>query len=290
MPDQESDSSSYPPPLIIEPSSEHKESWIILHGRGDRAKSFAQGFMGLLNMPLPDGNTLQMHLPHVRFVFPTASYRRARVFSRATITQWFDLYSWNNTEKLEWQVEGLRETSAWIGELVGRECEIVGPANVVVGGLSQGCASVLIWNLLWTGQAVRCIFGMSGWLPFRHVLELFVPKDKANAPNEGIDVFENAEEKDPYGAAVEALCQELGVKTVCSKVGQNTPILITHGVEDEKVNLERGREAARCLQALGCNVTWTEYEGLSHWFNGNELLDVVSFVKEQGKRFDPNRV
>lgn len=276
--------SSYPPPLIVEPTCEHKESWIILHGRGDKAASFARGFMGLLNFALPDGRTLQQHLPNVRFVFPTASHRRARVFNRATITQWFDVYSWNSTERMEWQVEGLRETTAWIDKLVRREAEVVGPQNVVVGGLSQGCASALIWTLLWSGEKIKCVFGMSGWLPFRHVLELYLPEGKQRILEEDQDVFEGSDENDtnPYGAAVKALCQELQLDPVEGQVGRGIPIFLGHGVGDNTVDMERGREGARCLLGLGCNVQWTEYSDLGHWFHGEELFDIVRFVERQG--------
>lgn len=276
--------SSYPPPLIVEPTSEHKESWIILHGRGDKAVTFSQGFLGLLTLELPDGRTLQQHLPDIRFVFPTASHRRARVFDRATMTQWFDIYSWNSTEKTEWQVDGLRETTAWIDELVRREAEVVGAQNVVVGGLSQGCASALVWTLLWSGEKIKCVFGMSGWLPFRHVLELYLQKSETRTREENQDVFERQDEddKDPYGAAVGALCQELQLDPLGSQVGKGIPIFLGHGVEDGTVDMERGRKAAQCLLGLGCNIQWTEYKDLDHWFDGDELMDIVRFVERHG--------
>lgn len=288
MSDEGPDSSMYPPPLIMEPSAEHKETWIILHGRGDKADTFAQGFMGILNMPLPDDRTLQQHLPHVRFMFPTASHRRARVFNCATITQWFDIYSWNSTERMEWQVRGLRETTAWINELVERESEVVGAQNVVVGGLSQGCASALIWNLLWKGEKIRCVFGMSGWLPFRHVLDLYQPKAQSTAHAEEADVFERKDNsnEDPYKAAVTALCQELELEPIEADTGKSTPIFLGHGLVDEKVDIQRGRESAQCLLGLGCDIQWTEYERLTHWFHGQELMDVLQFV---GRHAQPQR-
>lgn len=283
--DDDSPSSEYPPPIIIEPTSEHQESWIILHGRGDKAATFSQGYMGILNMPLPDGRTIQNHLPHVRFVFPTASHRGARVFDHTAITQWFDIYSWNSTERTEWQVDGLKETAAWVDELVRRESEVVGARNVVVGGLSQGCASSLIWNLLWSGESIKCVFGMSGWLPFRHVLETYLPNAKVSGHGEPDRLFEreSTDAKDVYKKAVKALCQKLGLDPCEGEVGKSTPIFLGHGVVDGTVDVERGREAAQCLLGLGCNVQWTEYEKLIHWFNGEELLDVVQFVQRLPK-------
>lgn len=283
MSDEGDSSSTYPRPFVVEPTSEHKETWIVLHGRGDTGRRFSQGFMGVLNMALPDGRTLQEHLPYVRFVFPTASPRHARVFNRATITQWFDIYSWNSTERTQWQIQGLRETTAWVSELVRRESDIVGAQNVVVGGLSQGCASVLAWNLVQSEQKVRCVFGMSGWLPFRHILELYLPKAQDGTQEGTEDVFEEDSNsiQDPYVAAVKALLQELEMETNPTEIGKHTPLFLGHGKEDEKVDFERGREAAQCLLGLGCNVQWTEYEGLEHWFHGEELMDIVQFVGRQ---------
>lgn len=286
MSEEGPDTSAYPPPHIVEPTAEHKETWIILHGRGDQGKRFSNGFMGVLNMLLPDGRTLQEHVPYVRFVFPTASYRRARVFNRATITQWFDIYSWNSTERTEWQVQGLRETTAWVSELVRRESEVIGSHNVVVGGLSQGCASVLVWNLVRNKGDVRCVFGMSGWLPFWHILDLYRPATQDAIHGEGDDVFEKPDRKtmDPYREAVGVLCQELEIEPSETDAGKTTPIFLGHGKEDEKVDLERGREAAQCLLEFGCKIQWTEYEGLEHWFHGQELMDIVQFVQGQASQ------
>lgn len=285
--EEEHEPSDYPPPLVVEPTSEHKESWIVLHGRGDKAASFAQGMIGFLRFTLPDGRTLQQHLPYVRFVFPTASYRRARVFNRSTITQWFDIYSWNSNEKMHWQVEGLRETSAWIGQLVNQECAAVGAANVTVGGLSQGCASTMIWNLLWDGEPVRCVFGMSGWLPFRHVVELFIENAKASGDARTEDVFEReGQDDDPYKAAVIALCQELEVRKEVKDNRKSVPIFLGHGVKDQTVYVDHGRKMAQCLKELGYDVSWTEYEGLPHWFHGEELMGVLQFVEKCKHRTD----
>lgn len=39
--------------------------------------------------------------------------------------------------------------------------------NVILGGLSQGCAAALIATLLWDGEPLAAAFGMCGWLPYR---------------------------------------------------------------------------------------------------------------------------
>lgn len=278
----------YEEPLVVEPLEEHKQSWIVLHGRGDEAHSFANGMMGFLGIPLPDGRGLQAHLPNVRFIFPTAAPRRARVFNRTKITQWFDVYSWNSTEHTDWQVAGLRETSEWIHELIRREIDAVGAQNVVLGGLSQGCASSLISLLLWQGRSIKAVFGMSGWLPFKHVLDSAIDLTL----NDTIaDVFERSERQTAedtaarqnlYGTAVKWLCDALDVDRVGTETLNKVPIFIAHGGRDQTVDTRCGQEATDCLRKLGFDVNYQEYETLRHWMRSDELRDIVDFVARCG--------
>ena len=70
-------------------------------------------------------------------------------------------------EEEEWQIDGLRESRAFLQEIVGKEVEVVGARNVFIGGLSQGCAMSLHLLLSHEGDAPLGEFiGMSGWLPF----------------------------------------------------------------------------------------------------------------------------
>lgn len=65
------------------------------------------------------------------------------------------------------QVQGLRETSAFLHDLLSQEIEIVQAEDVVLIGLSQGCAASIIATLLWEGEAFGALVGMCGYLPFR---------------------------------------------------------------------------------------------------------------------------
>jgi len=261
----------YPAPLIVEPASTHTQSWIILHGRGDTAFSFATSG--------PDSflRLLQPH-PHIRFVFPTAAPRYARVFDIADCTQWFDVYSWNSGENSGWQVQGLRETTVWIHELVRREAEVVGETRVVLGGLSMGCASVLVALLVWRGGPLGGVFGMSGWLPFAEVLE----GEVAGGEAEGVRNAGVLGNKHGYGSAcrraVERLGWELGVPVGQGEAFLQTPILLMHGTDNDTVDIELGRRAADCLRKLGGDVVWKEYEGLGHWMSQDELDDVAKWA------------
>ena len=159
----------YPDPLII-PSQQlpHKQSFIILHGRGSNANEFGPT---LLSTNIADVATLADAFPHARFVFPSASMRRAQVIKRLPISQWFDCWNLRDPEeRAELQIEGLKETSEWLHVIITREIEKVGARNVVLGGLSQGCAASLIAHILWGGEQLAAVFGMCGWLPLRAVM------------------------------------------------------------------------------------------------------------------------
>ena len=71
----------------------------------------------------------------------------------------------------EMQSKGLKETSTYIHCLIEEATAKVGAKNVILGGLSQGCAAALITMLTWTGEPIGAVFGMCGWLPFARSLE-----------------------------------------------------------------------------------------------------------------------
>ncbi|RMZ84414.1 hypothetical protein DV738_g469, partial [Chaetothyriales sp. CBS 135597] len=176
----------WPKPLTVLPSKSHTHSIILLHGRGSNASRFGLEF---LESKTSTGKTLQECFPSVKFIFPTAKKRRAAIFKRMPINQWFDIYSLEDpAERQDLQYDGLRETTEFIGRIVMEEAAGLteGVRNVLVGGLSQGCAMALIISLsfIWSGssgleeslaasteapvvnQSLAGFIGMSGWLPF----------------------------------------------------------------------------------------------------------------------------
>ncbi|KAL2012175.1 hypothetical protein VTN00DRAFT_4893 [Thermoascus crustaceus] len=181
--DDNNNNNNYPEPLIVPPLRSHKQTFILLHGRGSNASKFGPE---LLSTEMPDPHnadktvTLATAFPHARFVFPTASRRRATVYNRSIITQWFD--NWAHTpqeaetarQREGLQIDGLRETSAYLHGLLRREIGLLGEGgerNVILGGLSQGCAASLIALLLWDGKPLAAAVGMCGWLAFRRQME-----------------------------------------------------------------------------------------------------------------------
>ncbi|KAG6995854.1 hypothetical protein G7Y79_00041g078060 [Physcia stellaris] len=258
---------------------------IILHGRGSNANVFGPPLLGTHTST---SQTFQSSFPHTKFIFPTASKRRAQIFNRSVIHQWFDNWSLQDpNERRELQTNGLRETSAFIHSLLREAIHEVGAKNVILGGLSQGCAAALIALLTWDGEPIAAFFGMCGWLPFRKPMEeIMCPSELDQDANTAGDLFETCEEstdKDLPDQAATYLYEELALNgTKPSMAFQHVPVFLGHGVDDEKVVVELGREAASCLRSMGANVKWTEYEGLGHWYSAEMIGDIAELLKDVG--------
>ncbi|KAK1835921.1 phospholipase/carboxylesterase family protein-like protein [Podospora conica] len=198
---------TFPPPLIIPPlQPPHKQTFILLHGRGSNPSRFGPP---LLTTPFTTSSnppqTLPTAFPHAKFIFPTAPRRRATIYKRTLTTQWFD--GWhvdslppNNHPSdsdsdittrpsqpghpppatNDWlMIDGLRETTAYLHALLREEIALLsaaagggGAGDIVLGGISQGGAASLVAMALWDGgEALGAVVGMCGWLPFVDAME-----------------------------------------------------------------------------------------------------------------------
>jgi len=295
-------SAIYPEPLIIPPILSHRQTFIVLHGRGSNAQTFGPP---LLSTQLPDSRTFQAAFPHAKFIFPTASKRRAKIFKRSMIHQWFDYWSLPApTEREDLMLDGLLETSQYIHGLLTEAIKEVGAEKVVLGGLSQGCAAVLVALLTWDGEPLAAVFGFCGWLPLRsHLVDIM---ESQPLSDEGDVVFGQSDNKkqalDLPAEAVAWLTEEIDLPVAslspASKTSlapnvvrqpsfskdlpvQMTPIFLAHGTEDEKVPIRLGYEAKDCLVMMKASVNWREYEGLGHWYSGQMMGNLGAFLGEK---------
>ncbi|KAL8827966.1 MAG: hypothetical protein Q9191_002872 [Dirinaria sp. TL-2023a] len=274
----------YADPLVVPALGEHRQTFILLHGRGSHATKFGPP---LLASAIPGFGSLPAAFPHAKFVFPNASRRRAACFNRSLIHQWFDHASLQTPSvREELQIPGLRETSLFLHGLLRREIALVGAENVVLGGLSQGCAAALIAMLLWHGDPIAAVFGMCGYLPFGKHLEAITRRSCEEGSNNGADLddpfaHEDKAQPSPAEDAIRYLCDELDLpKPMRSMAFQKIPVFLGHGAEDEKVPMGLSREASSCLEALGVNARRKEYNNLGHWYSEAMLADVVRFLRE----------
>jgi hypothetical protein len=123
---------------------------------------------------------------------------------------------------------------------------------------------------------------MCGWLPYQSRLEEIVGEGEGEGGGDD-DLFEGAARRfagDPGLEAVEWLRSELGVQGGTEELRfKEIPLFLGHGVEDDRVGVCLGREAASFLKLLGVSIVMKEYDGLGHWYSGDMLNDLVEFVR-----------
>lgn len=256
--------------------------------------------------------------PHARFVFPSAPKQRATVYRRSIIRQWFD--DWHlgfvadkvdSHYDLGLQITGLGSTVAYLHSLIAEEAaQVGGTRNVVLGGISQGCAASLVASLLWEGpEGLGGVVGMCGWLPYISQMreELvggcvdevkgsvtegcqeeeeagFDPFDRSSSRGFGGDFVNETDGGGSVEAALEWLRDELEVPArqmaPSSAPRSSTPVMLCHGQGDEKVEITKASEAAEFLAALGMGpLTSKEYAGVGHDFSAQMISDIAGFIQ-----------
>ncbi|KAK2765321.1 hypothetical protein FQN54_008165 [Arachnomyces sp. PD_36] len=254
---------SFPEPHIVQPKASHTHTVILLHGRGSNGPEFAEEFFSLTTS---QNKSLEAHLPNWRWVFPTSKDRWSTTF-KEDLPAWFDIYSTSDpSERQDLQMEGLRESTMYIKELIKREIELLDgdSERLVLGGMSQGmsiafCAS----DIGARGKRIGGFMGFCGWLASAGDME---------------DHLKWLDEESAISAT-------LGARGTDEEVddGPSTPVLLIHGTDDAWVNVELGRQARRILRKMGLNVDWNEYTGAEnegHWIKDPEGFDkILAFLK-----------
>ncbi|OIW23854.1 phospholipase/carboxylesterase [Coniochaeta ligniaria NRRL 30616] len=277
-----------PAPFIVEPSGAHTHSLIFLHGFGSNGETF--GRVLLDSGMTSKGLRLPQLLPGARFIFPTSRRRRSTAFSRSMLTMWFDKARMDDPSyRKDLQLQGLEESAREILDLIRHERDAKGiaPKNIILGGLSQGCAMSLS-IMLCLDYHIGGFVGMSGYLPFREDID----EALAGAPigddddNPFADDGEDAKRHDP---AVKASIFErdlLGLPGVevpeIVQTAHGTPVFLGHSNNDDKVPCSLGEAMRRTVERAGYEVEWKCYQGLGHWYKiPDEIDDVVEFIRNK---------
>ncbi|KAF5662702.1 acyl thioesterase [Fusarium heterosporum] len=275
-------------PFIIEPSGAHTHSLILLHGLGSNGEKFGRELIetGICS----DGKSLPSLLPGARFIFPTSKRRRSSAFKRAMLTQWFDVASLEDPSyRSQTQFQGLEESSRDIFHLINAERFKVSHKNVILGGISQGCAMGLLC-LLALEFPLGGFIGMSGWLPFATQLEEIANDDDDEAHFSGDEnPFANSDvESDSCDASVkvhEYARELLSLESTGRSEALHafsTPVLLGHGEDDGKIVPSLGEQACRVLQSVGLEVEWESYEGQGHWYKvPDQIDDIAKFITKK---------
>ena len=269
-------------PYVVEPRAPHSHTLILLHGLGSNGTKFGTELLetGLTS----SGQKLTELLPGARFVFPTSKRRRSTAFGRSMLTQWFDIVRLADPSyRKERQLDGLAESAREILEIIAAELQKVQPQNLVIGGLSQGCAMSLA-ILLSLEHSIGGYIGMSGYLTYQDDLESVI-KDEADSD----DPFTHPSDSQHTAieaSAVKAQALERDLLDLeplpfplLGKTAYQTPVFLGHGKADEKVPYALGEGAAQTLRNAGYQVEWKCYVDQGHWYKiPDEIDDICYFI------------
>ncbi|KAB5566257.1 phospholipase/carboxylesterase [Coniochaeta sp. 2T2.1] len=206
--------SASPAPFVVHPLSAHTHTLILLHGLGSNGENFGRAL-------LKTGVTSTGQYP---------SYRK------------------------ETQLQGLEESARETMDILRLEQTVGGiaPENIILGGLSQGCAMSLS-VLLCLDHQIGGFVGMSGYLPFRDDIDEAVAEASADDDDENpFAGDEDAAERPPPAVRASIFERDLlGFPAVDDpapeKTAHGTPIFLGHGSADNKVPCSLGESASTKL-------------------------------------------
>lgn len=239
---------------VFSPSKRHTHTIIFLHGRDDTAAEFSDA---LFESQTSDGLHLPDHFPHCKWVFPTAPILMSRRLEME-ISQWFDMWTTEDPHDGEDDQDPTSAIDA-VHKIIQQEAGIVGAQNIILGGISQGCA-VAIHSLLKQERKLGGFVGLSSWLP--------KPSAIANA----------------------------GKRFPCAL---DTPVFLGHCERDSVIHVKYGEELRDRLRDIDMQVDWHSYDDDKHWISEPELPslakdpsevdDIVAFLHKT-MRTDHSRV
>lgn len=289
MPNSGSSSAACPEPgapstYVVEPREHHRQTLILLHGLGSNGEKFGTELLdtGLTS----SGRSLTEMFPGARFVFPTSKRRRSTAFGRSMLTQWFDIARLADPSfRKDRQLDGLAESAREISEIIEFELQKVQPQNLMIGGLSQGCAMSLA-VLISLDYSIGGYIGMSGYLTYQDDLESVVQDEDDSDSDNPFASPSDTQDATMESGAVKAQVLErdlLGLSFLScpsqDKTAYQTPVFLGHGKEDEKVPCALGQRAAQLMQDAGYEVDWKCYENQGHWYKiPDEIDDICNFI------------
>ena len=238
---------------------------IVLHGLGDSAAGWTDTVHSYL----------APRLPHARFVLPSAKKQPVTINAGMPSPSWFDIESLGRaltrahercagidaSEELVWRlVDEFRRpcvgaaaegagASGTTGSGAGSvEAGVIPLSRVVLMGFSQGGALSLYCGL----RQPRRLGGIA-------VLSAYMPLADGVAA---------------------AFAKRGGADVVAGDSVLDTPVAFFHGLDDETVPIEAGRDAEQRTRALGIkSVFFREIEDLGHGANLKELRQVSEFLE-----------
>ena len=260
--------------FVVEPSVDHTHTIILLHGRGSSGEVFANSLLesGIASTATRSGRmTLVERFPTCKWIFPNAKPRYSTVF-KTKLTEWFDIVSLSHPDEREdLQRPGLNEALEHLQALIRLEMEELPASNLLIGGISQGCATAAL-AMVASNLNIAGFIGMSGWIPFAEQIQ------KAAGTADG--------ETNPALRATTSARRSIGLEDgQWPHIGRSsdwsqTPIFLGHEEHDPVVDCRLGQKARDVFKACGSSPEWHVYDSGDHWIQEpDELLNLTLFLE-----------
>jgi predicted esterase len=191
------------------------------------------------------------------------------------MSQWFDMWSVeNHLEKNEIQIDGLRESVKEILDLIRTEAALISPDRIILGGISQGCATA-IHALLYGGIRLGGSIGLSSWLPIEPEITITMADNLAwSMVGNRLQYSHKMLNKPTDQAETTSVLSDLSSTSVLG-----TPVFLSHSRDDDVATIANGEKLSTTLERLGMTVSWRPYEDGGHWINEPQGVDdIVSFI------------
>ncbi|POR38830.1 Uncharacterized protein TPAR_00958 [Tolypocladium paradoxum] len=256
---------------IIHPKRRHTHTLVFLHGRGSTGRELAAE---LASTRMSDRRNLQQALTGYRLVFPTARGVWSHTFSEYT-PAWLETFFFaRHVDKHAVVSAGIASAVEYLTGLVRAEIELLGgrPHRVILAGISEG-ASVGMWTLFCQGLRLGGFIGINTTLPFAPSIQRQLNSGCPSRPG-GRSAEEHRRQNVFVNTMLAPVKEKLGRGSTLSLL--QTPVLLTHGVDDAFVDAELGREACDTLNIMGFRPSWIEYVGADeygHWIKEPEGVD-----------------
>ncbi|PVU93852.1 hypothetical protein BB561_002983 [Smittium simulii] len=195
----------------------HTATVVFLHGLGDSGHGWA-----------PIADSLEKHLPHVKFIFPHAPVQPVTLNYGMEMNSWYDIYSLKDRTKQD--EKGVLESVDKIKKLLNEEISSgISSDRIVLGGFSQGAAISYTTGLSFESKLAG-IVALSGYIPIdKKTMEL------ATEINKSTKIFIG------HGTSDTVVDYELGVESAeeLKKMSYNV-----------EFNSYEGLDHSSCLQEL----------------------------------------
>lgn len=139
---------------------------------------------------------------------------------------------------------GLKFSVRQIHKIAHEEASLIGKGQVVLGGISQGCATA-VYTLLSLDFEIGGFLGVSSWMPFQSIVEqllfqtegesLEVAKflrDALGFPEFGEEENENGGD-DSFPIFNTQSYRRLLLEEFCRKLDRKIPVFLSHSMDDE---------------------------------------------------------